>query len=59
MEGAEDGASLGTDVEARQVEVRAALASWRQGGVESVVVVVVGEEEVRGQLGHCTVHVRR
>ena len=41
-------------------EVRAALASWRRKGAESmVVVVVVGEEEVRGRLGHRTVHVRR
>ena len=59
-EGAEEGAPLGADVEARRVEVRAALASWRRRGAESmVVVVVVGEEEVRGRLGRRTVHVRR
>ena len=50
---------LGADVEARRAEVRAALASWRRKGAESMVVVVVGEEEVRGRLGRRTVHVRR
>ena len=50
----EDEASLGADGEAWPVEVRAVLASWRQSGVESVVV---GEEEVQGQVGHRTVHV--